>query len=35
LRHGASVQESTNDPEQAYAESGELRRGPALPDVLP
>jgi uncharacterized cupin superfamily protein len=35
LRYGASVQETTSDPQEAYAGHGELRRGPALPDVLP
>jgi hypothetical protein len=34
-RHGASVEQETNDPKQAYAAYPDMRRGPALPDVLP
>ena len=34
-RHGASVDQETTDPKQAYAAYEGLRRGPALPDVLP
>ncbi len=34
-RHGASVSETTSDPKRAYEGYEGLRRGPAVPDVLP